>query len=172
MHFEFKTLVPQDVILRRGELKNLGITAYGSHADAMGNEGASMMRSNLMNEETWDTLFRNSTCFVCLHEKDIVGMAYLILSGNPWKFFEKEWAYIRMVGVLPEFNGHGIGRELTTMCISYAKENHEKTVALHTSEFMHAARHVYESLGFTILKEIAPQWGKQYWVYTLDLQDK
>ncbi|MDX2173612.1 MAG: hypothetical protein SFY56_10845 [Bacteroidota bacterium] len=34
------------------------------------------------------------------------------------------------------------------MCIAHAKQNNEKTIALHTSEFMDAARHIYEGLGF------------------------
>jgi len=34
---------------------------------------------------------------------------------------------------------------------------------------MDKARHIYESLGFKILKEIVPRLGKKYWLYTLDL---
>jgi ribosomal protein S18 acetylase RimI-like enzyme len=55
------------------------------------------------------------------------------------------------------------------MCIDKAKQTKEKTIALHTSEFMDAARHIYESLGFKVLHEIAPRLGKKYWLYTLDL---
>jgi uncharacterized protein (DUF1810 family) len=34
---------------------------------------------------------------------------------------------------------------------------------------MDAARHIYESLGFTILKEIPNRFGKRYWLYTLNI---
>jgi hypothetical protein len=37
---------------------------------------------------------------------------------------------------------------------------------------MHKARHIYESLGFTILREIEPRLGKKYWLYTLDISTK
>jgi ribosomal protein S18 acetylase RimI-like enzyme len=71
--------------------------------------------------------------------------------------------------VHPQFRGRGIAKELTAFCIKYAKETNEKTIALHTSEFMHAARHTYESLGFAKLKEIDPIFGKRYWLYTMQL---
>jgi ribosomal protein S18 acetylase RimI-like enzyme len=74
-----------------------------------------------------------------------------------------------MVGVNPNYQGQGIAKVLTRMCIDYAKQNNEKTIALHTSEFMDAARHIYEDAGFKVLKEIPPLFGKKYWIYTLDL---
>jgi len=49
------------------------------------------------------------------------------------------------------------------------EELKEKTIALHTSEFMDAARHIYEGLGFIMVKEIPPRYGKRYWLYRLDL---
>ncbi|MBY0067980.1 GNAT family N-acetyltransferase [Empedobacter sp. R132-2] len=60
---------------------------------------------------------------------------------------------MRMVGVHPNFLGKGIGRELIKICILFAKESDEKIIALHTSEFMNSARHLYEDLGFVMNKE-------------------
>jgi hypothetical protein len=34
---------------------------------------------------------------------------------------------------------------------------------------MDAARHIYESMGFTILQQIPDRLGKKYWLYTMDL---
>jgi ribosomal protein S18 acetylase RimI-like enzyme len=96
-------------------------------------------------------------------------MAHIIPNGNPSDIFKTEWSYIRMVGVNPKYQGQGIAKSLTKMCIDKAKQTKEKTIALHTSEFMDAARHIYESLGFKVLHEIAPRLGKKYWLYTLDL---
>lgn len=56
------------------------------------------------------------------------------------------------------------------MCIDAARKNGEKIVTLHTSEIMDKARHLYEGLGFTILKEIDKRLGKRYWLYKLDLK--
>ena len=74
-----------------------------------------------------------------------------------------------MVGVNPNFEGNGIGKHLTQMCIDSAKSLNESVVALHTSEFMSAARHIYEALGFKQIKELTPRYGKRYWLYTLEL---
>jgi len=55
------------------------------------------------------------------------------------------------------------------MCIDFARSSDEKTVALHTSEYMNAARHIYESLGFRQIRELEPRYGKRYWIYKLEL---
>ena len=74
-----------------------------------------------------------------------------------------------MVGVHPDFRGKGIGKKLTCMCIDDARENGEKIIGLHTSEVMDSARHIYESLGFTVYKEIDRIFGVRYWLYKMNL---
>lgn len=166
---EFKSLSASETAACKNEMRELALRSYGTHFHKLGEDGANALRTALSNDETWEKLFSYSHCFVSTAGEKIVGMAFLVPGGNPWKFFEAEWSYIRMVGVLPEYEGGGIGRRLTEMCMTLAKQRGEKTIALHTSEFMDAARHLYESLGFTKLKEIEPQWGKRYWIYTLQL---
>lgn len=168
---EFKIFSPAETREALEELKQLAVQSYGTYENVLGPEGTQAMRNNFTNDKFWDLVFSNSTCFVAKSNGKIVGMAFLISSGNPWKFFEAEWSYIRMVGVLPEFERCGIGKKLTQMCIDFAKQSGEKTVALHTSEIMPAARHIYEKFGFRILKEIEPQWGKCYWIYTLNINE-
>jgi GNAT superfamily N-acetyltransferase len=36
---------------------------------------------------------------------------------------------------------------------------------------MYVARHIYESLGFEIVKELKPRLGKKYWLYKLELNN-
>jgi ribosomal protein S18 acetylase RimI-like enzyme len=168
-HLQYSAISIEETYHFKKELINLAVVSYGLHAPVLAPDHAEAMKKNLLNEEMWDLLVSHSQCFVCMHDKNPVGMAYLIPSGNPWKFFEVEWSYIRMVGVLPGYEGMGIGRKLTSMCVEHARVLGEQTVALHTSDFMDAARHIYESMGFTILKEIESQWGKRYWIYTLNL---
>lgn len=103
-------------------------------------------------------------------KSDIVGMIYVLPHGNPTDIFPAEWSHIRMLGVHPNYIGKSIARQLIEMCLQQAHEWNEHTVALHTSEFMDAARHLYEGFGFSILKEIPPLFGKKYWLYTLALQ--
>jgi len=72
--------------------------------------------------------------------------------------------------VHPDFEGNGIGKKLTQLCIDHAKEMNEKVIALHTSAFQHAARHIYESLGFVKIKDLDLMFGKQYYLYTLQIE--
>ena len=99
----------------------------------------------------------------------IVGMAFLVPSGNPTDIFSADWCYVRMVTVDAAYNGQGIGRRLMELCVARAKTDHEKVIALHTSEFMNAARRIYESIGFRIERELEPRFGKRYWLYTMNL---
>jgi ribosomal protein S18 acetylase RimI-like enzyme len=151
------------------QLIRLGVSSYGQYDPQLSVESAERMRTNIRNETTWDGILSVAKGFVCETENKIIGMAFIIPSGNPWDIFETAWSYIRMVGVDPDHQGKGIAKVLTAMCIEHAKKNNEKTIALHTSEMMNAARHIYEGLGFKILREIPPRFDKRYWIYTLDL---
>jgi ribosomal protein S18 acetylase RimI-like enzyme len=114
---------------------------------------------------------KTSTCFLCESNKEIIGMAFLVSKGHPTSIFKSEWRYLRMVGVNPKFGGHGIAKKLTQMCIDLAKETNEQYIALHTSEFMDAARHIYENFGFKQIRELDLQYGKRYWIYLMDLSE-
>ena len=113
-------------------------------------------------------LLKIAKCFVCEKEDKLIGMAFLIPHGNPYLFFEADWSYIRLVAVDPAYEGKGLGKMLTQHCIDFAKESGEKIIALHTSEFQHAARHIYEGLGFKRQKEFE-LYAKRYWIYKLEL---
>ena len=127
----------------KDQLKFLGIISYGQFYNVLTPENYKTLNDNLNNDDKLIELISLSTCYVCLNEDVIVGMAHFIASGNPSDIFRPEWSYIRMVGVNPKFQGKGIAKTLTQMCIDKAKQTNEKTIALHTSEFMDAARHIY-----------------------------
>lgn len=151
------------------QLQELRIIAYGQFESTLSPDNWAIFNGNLQDRQKLVDILRIAMCFVCVDSDKIIGVAYFIPSGNPTELFKSDWSYIRMVGVNPNYRGHGIAKDLTKMCIDFAKQNHEKTIALHTSEFMDAARHIYESTGFKVLKEISPLFGKRYWLYTLDL---
>jgi ribosomal protein S18 acetylase RimI-like enzyme len=151
------------------QLQSLGIIAYGQFQSVLTPDNWTIFNGNLQDKQKFIDVLKIAKCFVCLDNDKIVGTAYIIPSGNPTDLFKSEWSYIRMVGVNPNYQGQGIAKILTKMCIDIAKQNNEKTIALHTSEFMDAARHIYENLGFKVLKEIPPLYGKKYWIYTLEL---
>ena len=152
------------------QLRDLALLSYGQFEDVLSEKNWSILDKNLKSEDSYLRMLKIATCFVCEQEDQIIGVAYLVPSGNPTEIFDTNWSYIRMVGVDPDFRGQGIARDLTKMCIAYAKLAQEKIIALHTSEFMDAARHLYESLGFQKVRELDPIFGKRYWLYQLNLR--
>ena len=151
------------------QIKNLAIAAYSQYSTVLTPENWEILNTYLHNEQSLAELITKAASFVCTDTDMAVGMAFLIPRGNPTDIYEAGWCYIRMVGVHPDYTGQGIARKLTKMCIEKARDLHETTIALHTSEFMDAARHIYESLGFKVLKELPPRLGKRYWLYTLNI---
>lgn len=127
------------------------------------------MNSFLESDKALAGLIDKGIVFVCEKESDLIGMIYLVPSGNPTELFEENWSYIRYLGVNTKFRGNGIGKKLTDLCLDYAKETKEEYVALHTSEFMDGARAIYEKRGFKKTKEIE-FFGKRYWIYLLKLK--
>lgn len=151
------------------QLQELGLLAYGQYKTTITQENWEKWEAGFKSDENFLNLLAISTCFVCEYENEIVGMAFLVPSGNTFLYFQSDWSYIRYVGVNPAFSGNGIGKKLTQQCIDKAKETGEKTIALHTSEFQDAARHIYESLGFIKQKELEPVFGKTFYIYSIDL---
>lgn len=152
----------------KNKLQELGIRSYSQHKQAMTPENWNIYSSFLSNPETFTYLMNTSTCFLCEYDNEIIGMAFLVPNGHPTDLFDSEWSYIRMVGVHPEYGGKGIAKKLTQMCIDLAMETNENYIALHTSEFMGAARHIYESFGFKVVRELT-RYDKKYWIYLLKL---
>jgi ribosomal protein S18 acetylase RimI-like enzyme len=153
----------------REKLQQLGLLSYGQHREALAGQWP-QMEAGLKKEGLYDLLLSTSQCFTCEHENEIIGMAFLVPSGNPWDIYPADTSYIRLVGVHPSHSGKGIARKLTAMCIDAAKALGEKTVMLHTSEFMDAAKHIYESVGFKKTRDIGPRFGKAYYLYCLELK--
>ena len=152
------------------ELKNLAVKTWGQFQPSLTDENWEKLHNSLSDDKTYTELLDKANCIVCtLDQGKIIGMAFLVSNGHPTDIYDKEWSYIRLVSVDPDFGGQGIGRKLTTICIDIARQNGEKTIALHTSELMDKARHIYESLGFKILRKIDQRLGKKYWLYKLEL---
>jgi GNAT superfamily N-acetyltransferase len=151
------------------QLKELGLIAYGQYTETLGADHWAQMRQNLSNEAMFADLLGKSTCFVARYENEIIGMAFLLPSGNPIDVYEAEWCSIRLVAVHPSHQGKQLAKTLTQMCINHAINNGEKTIALHTSSMMPAAMHVYQSFGFKVVRNIGQRFGQQYFLYTLDL---
>ena len=163
MKFKFRDANADD----KEQLKELAIISYSQFEKVLTGENWSLLYENLKSENSYSNILAIAKCFVCEIENKIIGVAYIVPSGNPTEIFELNWSYIRMVGVNPAYRGKGIGKRLTQNCIDYARQNDEQIIALHTSEFMDSARYLYEKLGFKRIKEIEPIFGMKYWLYQL-----
>ncbi len=151
-------------------LKQLAIKSWSKFKTYLTEDNWIKLFERLNSDETYLELLDKSTSVICENENNLlIGMAFLVPRGNPTEIFEENWSYIRFVTVSPDFQGRGVGRQLTMKCIEVAITNKETTIALHTSELMLNARHLYQSLGFEIVKEIDSRLGKRYWLYKMDL---
>ncbi len=150
-------------------LKVLGLLSYGELRPHLTDENWLKMQSAITSDQTFPLLIRDTQSLVCAGDGGLVGMAFLVPSGNPTKIYTGDTCYIRMVGVHPDAGGKGIGQTLVSLCIERAKENGEKKISLHSAEVMYAARHIYEKLGFEKIGLLDEHYGLQYWLYSMNL---
>lgn len=170
-NLQYTILAPGQAAHLREQFKQLGAAAYGIHAPAIGAEYTRQMQDFLLGNPTWDEILPHAWSVLCFSESTLVGMAFLMPSGHAWRFFDARWAYLRVVGIHPGWQGKGIGKTLTSMCIDKARALNEQWLTLHTGAFMQPARHIYHQAGFRIMHELPKSWGDQpYWLYGICLK--
>jgi ribosomal protein S18 acetylase RimI-like enzyme len=150
-------------------LTALAIASYGQIKTYLTADNWKKMQAVLAAPDNFPLMIHNSFGFVCEEKGSLLGMAFLVPSGNPTKIYSKDTSYIRMVGVHPKAVGNGIAQSLTRLCIEKATATGEHTISLHSAEIMFAARHVYEKLGFKKIRMLDSHYGLQYWLYTYEI---
>jgi len=152
------------------QLKELGIRSWTQYKEQLTLENWESLLKTLIDSNNYSELLKKSECLICENsEKKIIGMAFLVSNGNPDEIYDQSWCHLRFVTVDPKYRGMKIGEKLTKDCIEIALRNKEKIMALHTSEIMESARHIYKKIGFKILKEIEPRLGVRYYLYTYEI---
>jgi ribosomal protein S18 acetylase RimI-like enzyme len=61
---------------------------------------------------------------------------------------------IRMLAVLPAFQGRGIGEALVRACLDQARADGQERVYLHTTDWMETAQRLYRRIGFVRAPEL------------------
>jgi len=78
-----------------------------------------------------------------------VGHAAVVIGPSPMSDHdEPDESSLRMVAVLPEMQGRGVGRALIVAAMQASRRAGRPIMRLYTQPFMKAAQHIYESLGF------------------------
>ena len=73
---------------------------------------------------------------------------------------ENEGAHLRWFILSDALKGKGVGRKLLERALDFCKMKGYKKVYLQTFEGLNAARHLYEKVGFKLIKEQSgEQWG-------------
>ena len=86
---------------------------------------------------------------------ELVGCVTLVPgSSSPWaEGLMPDEAGIRMLAVAPAAQGRGVGRALLDACIVRARQLGRTGLFLHSTPWMLAAHHLYETAGFVRVEE-------------------
>ena len=108
---------------------------------------------------------KRERCWIAERSGRNVGCVFLVKKSE-------DIAQLRLLLVEPEGRGLGIGRRLVEECIAFARRSRYKSIVLWTNDILHAARHIYESLGFKLTEsEKHHSFGHdlvgQYWELAL-----
>jgi ribosomal protein S18 acetylase RimI-like enzyme len=131
----------------RDSIRDVTISAYGDYANQWFWD---LYRQNIL-----ETLARRDPAeqIVAEHDGHIVGAVLLYPAGTMFSFpngetVQLEHPEVRLLAVAPTARGQGVGKALMQECIRRARQSSWPAITLHTGDFMQAAVHLYERLGF------------------------
>lgn len=85
-------------------------------------------------------------CWIAERDGAPIGSVFLVDGGDGV-------AKLRLLLVVPEARGLGLGRKLAEECIRFARERRYRKISLWTQSILTEARALYAGLGFTLMKQ-------------------
>ncbi len=102
----------------------------------------------------------------------LAGTVTYVPGPGPYAEFEDpRGAGIRMLAVLPEFQGRGIGEALVRACLELARADARERVYLDTTQWMETAQRLYLRIGFVRAPQLdwEPAMGVKLSAYVYEI---
>lgn len=156
---------------RRGEhaaVDRLTVDAYREYAGSISPDMWAAYEADLANSKA---RAHEAAILVAELAGELVGaVAYFPPGDRESRWFPDDFAYFRVLAVLPQHRSRGIGHRLTEACIERARADGARAIGLMTTELMTVAKDMYERMGFVQQAEYDGAIGGKFWLYSLPLE--